>query len=460
MIQTLVMKISQKGKNMITKSDFDGIDSRLKRITEQEVVVIENKSDLPPTLDELEDNNKTYSIVAAVLFIDIRKSTYLTENSQAKSMVKIYRAFMRMTVDCVRKNGGVTRQFLGDRIMGIFMDTYCENGSVKEKAVDKAVNAARAMQTLTDYSLNKHFKENVNGKIIECGIGIDYGKILVTKVGMYGTENNSEKENEVSFVWVGNATNHASKYSDLTDGGEIFISESAYKVLSDDLKKDRWNKVAKSKGMKIYNGYVSDKFYLDFVNELGNAVLPEKKDCTADKKQLADIIKAASDTYEKITSREKNLSVQEEKLKRKKEDIQGYGMNVYYGLHDILSNAYLHDDIIKGSEIEYWQYIIQQIYSLGKVLGKNKESIRDSISYYIVDIYNCLGKYSKAFEEMKYMAEHSSWVLLEDKTLEWAKENNIISDLSFELEWRIEHYPSEINVSAFEEYLEEVRKYE
>ena len=49
--------------------------------------------------------------MAAILFIDIRKSTYLTENSQAKSMVKIYRSFMRMAVDCVRKNGGVTRQF-------------------------------------------------------------------------------------------------------------------------------------------------------------------------------------------------------------------------------------------------------------------------------------------------------------------------------------------------------------
>lgn len=151
---------------MITKSDFENIDSRIKKITEQEVSVIEDKSELPPVLDELEDNNKTYSIIASILFIDIRKSTYLTENSQAKSMVKIYRSFMRMTVDCVRKNGGVTRQFLGDRIMGVFMDSYYEDGSVKEKAVDKAVNAARAMQTLNDYSLNKHLKENVNGKII------------------------------------------------------------------------------------------------------------------------------------------------------------------------------------------------------------------------------------------------------------------------------------------------------
>lgn len=445
---------------MITKLDFENIDSRIKKITEQEVSVIEDKSELPPVLDELEDNNKTYSIIASILFIDIRKSTYLTENSQAKSMVKIYRSFMRMTVDCVRKNGGVTRQFLGDRIMGVFMDSYYEDGSVKEKAVDKAVNAARAMQTLNDYSLNKHLKENVNGKIIECGIGIDYGKILVTKVGMYGTEGNAEKENETSFVWVGNATNHASKYSDLADEGEIFISESVYKILSDDLKKDKWNKVAKSKGMKIYNGYVSSKFYLDFVSELGNAIIPEPKGSSDDKKQLADIIKSANDTYEKIISKEKTLAVQEEKLNRKNQDIQEHGLSVYYKLLSILEDAYLKDDVIKGSDIDYWQHVIRQIYSLGSVLGRDKENIRDCLAAYLIDIYDCLGAYNKAYEEMKYMAEYSSWVLLEGKTLEWAKEKKKVSDLSFELKWRIEHYSSEIDVSTFKEYLEEVQKYE
>jgi len=107
----------------LSKSDFDKIDERIKSITCQPVEQIEINTDVPPTIDQLEDNNKTYSIMAAVLFVDIRKSTFLTENSQAKSMVKIYRSFMRMAVDCVRKNGGVTRQFLGDRIMGVFIDS-------------------------------------------------------------------------------------------------------------------------------------------------------------------------------------------------------------------------------------------------------------------------------------------------------------------------------------------------
>lgn len=183
----------------LTKSDFKHLDSRIKSITEQNVEQIEINSDLPPTVEQLEDNNKTYSIMAAILFIDIRKSTYLTENSQSKSMVKIYRSFMRMAVDCVRKNGGVTRQFLGDRIMGVFIDSVDEEGNISERAVDKAVNAARSLQTVIDFSLNKYLKSNVNGKVIECGIGIDYGKVLVTWVGMYGVESDENKEDEYNI---------------------------------------------------------------------------------------------------------------------------------------------------------------------------------------------------------------------------------------------------------------------
>lgn len=183
----------------LTKSDFEHLDSRIKSITEQNVEQIEINSDLPPTVEQLEDNNKTYSIMAAILFIDIRKSTYLTENSQSKSMVKIYRSFMRMAVDCVRKNGGVTRQFLGDRIMGVFIDSVDEEGNISEKAVDKAINAARSLQTVIDFSLNKYLKSNVNGKVIECGIGIDYGKVLVTWVGMYGVESDENKEDEYNI---------------------------------------------------------------------------------------------------------------------------------------------------------------------------------------------------------------------------------------------------------------------
>lgn len=212
-------------------------------------------------------------------------------------MVKIYRSFMRMVVDCVRKNGGVTRQFLGDRIMGVFIDSVDESGSIDEKAVDKAINAARSLQTVIDYSLNKYLKSKVNGKIIECGIGIDYGKVLVTQVGMYGVEQDENKENEVDCVWVGNTANHASKYSDLASGGEIFISDNIFKQMSDEYK-NVFVKSAKYKGTKLFQGYITEDFYLDYFEELEKSIKTEDDSLVEidTSQQLADGIKEIPST--------------------------------------------------------------------------------------------------------------------------------------------------------------------
>ena len=72
-----------------TMDDFKRLDSRLNTITSQKVEEFEISLDTPPTLEELPDSNKAYSLYASILFIDIRKSTQLVEESQARSMVKV-----------------------------------------------------------------------------------------------------------------------------------------------------------------------------------------------------------------------------------------------------------------------------------------------------------------------------------------------------------------------------------
>ncbi len=448
---------------MFNKSDFDSINERLQKITQKPVEQIDIDSNLPPTIGELEDNNKTYVIQAAILFIDIRKSTYLTENSQAKSMVKIYRSFMRMAVDCVRKNDGVTRQFLGDRIMGVFMDSVGENNIIAEKAVDKAVNCARSLQTVIDYSLNKCLKNNVNGKIIECGIGIDYGKILVTKVGMYGVEADQDKEDEMDCVWVGNTTNHASKYSDLAAGGEIFVSQNVYKELSTDLKrKDVWRKSAKCKGTKLFEGYVAQDYYLDFVEDLGNPTKPEQDNASAQDSsyQLAEGIQAIRKLQNDLEQKGKELARQEEALRLNKKSYTDFGMAIYYQTDILLSAISNGKHSINSNDIDCCTKIISTYFALGKQLGKSENDIKISVDCCLIDIYEALEMYSVAFEIMKFMAEHNSWVHIPfaSKTLLWAREECRLSELSIEIEWRIEHYADEINVKEFEGYLQEIEK--
>jgi len=444
------------------KSDLEILDSRIRNIIEQPVEQIEVTSDLPPTIKDLENNNKTYSIVAAILFIDIRKSTFLTENSQTKSMVKIYRAFMRMAVGCVRKNGGVTRQFLGDRIMGVFVDSVDDKGVVIERATDKAINAARSLQTAIDYSLNKHLKAKVNGKVIECGIGIDYGKVLVTQVGMYGVEQDEDKEDEVDCVGGGNITNHASKYSDLAAGGEIFISENVYNQLSDDTK-EVWIPVAKCKGSKLFQGYITRDFYLDYAEELGKPTKVEQENLneTDTANQLLIIVKEVERLQSDLIQRERELAVLEDRLKREKQyntekisriEAQQELNSAKNELQEIMelffefSSAIINFAHCKTQYIHYvtegfWNEIITTCFEVGQKLHYSEEDIVRKLDCALIDIYSYYKKYEKAYDVIVIMAEvNSAWVKLDDAILGWAKENYILHRLQNAIERRLVNY--------------------
>lgn len=473
---------------MLNKADFEKLDERLKNITMQPVEQIAIDTDVPPTIEDMEDNNKTYVIQSAILFIDIRKSTYLTENSQAKSMVKIYRAFMRMAVECVRKNAGVTRQFLGDRIMGVFIDSVDENGNVTDKAVDKAINCARSLQTAIDFSLNKYLKNNVNGKIIECGIGIDYGKVLVTKVGMYGVESDETKENEMDCVWVGNATNHASKYSDLASGGEIFISNSVYKALSDELKQeDVWKKSAKYKGIKLFSGYVAQDYYLDYAEELGNPVKVESDNTVQQDTsyQLADGIQKIEELQNKLIQRERELAVLEDKLKKENLEYQQKYENerhlketaqkernvsqselksmlseYYQLLRKIIMFAHCKTGYVQHVTEELWYEIIAKYFDVGKKLGYSEKKIKADVDCGLIEIYNYYKEYEKAYDVIVTMAEKNSvWVNLADVTIKWAKENYVLYSLQHAIESRLINYTVSYEQRGnFEEALDKVKK--
>lgn len=452
---------------ILTKNDFDALDSRLKKIIEQSVERIEVLSDLPPTIEQLEDNNKTYAIMAAILFIDIRKSTMLTENSQAKSMVKIYRAFMRMAVECVRRNGGVTRQFLGDRIMGVFIDTTDENDVITEKAVDKAINTARSLQTAIDCSLNKHLKSKVNGKMIECGIGIDYGRVLVTKVGMYGVEQDKNKENELDCVWVGNTTNHASKYSDLATGGEIFISETVYEKLSDCFK-EVWTSVAKYKGTKLFRGYVTRDYYLDFYENLGSPTKVEQ-DNTVEidtSNQLLVGIKEMESLQSRLIQREKELAVLEERLKNENQkllkqyncekaqqeqaqkdrfhverEFHEMTQSYYNFLCEVIEFAHCKSGYTQYVTEEFWNQIIAECFRIGNKLGYDDNEIKRKVDCGLIAIYSHYKRHKEAYDVIVVMAETNSvWVNMEESTLKWAKENFVLHRLQNAIERRLVNY--------------------
>lgn len=455
-----------------TMDDFKKLDSRLNTITSQKVEEFEISLDTPPTLEELPDSNKAYSLYASILFIDIRKSTQLVEESQARSMVKVYRAFMRMAVSCVRSNGGVTRQFLGDRIMGVFLDSKDDNGNLIESSTDKAVRSAQAMQTSIDFALNKHLENNVGGKTISCGIGIDYGKVLLTKVGMYGVEKDDSKENEIDCVWVGNCTNRASKYSDLADGGEIFISENVYNKLSPDLKPENaWIPAAKHKANVLFNGYISQNNYLEFSNELGQPIVSTPGN-NEDSFNIAVAVQQITEAWESISQKEGQLKALEAKLHEQaeqnrrmesgiridKNELSSRQESFYALLHSKLQQSYINSDYICSMGYDFWMNLIDELYAFGKIIGKSPDEVTAQNDCYLIIIYEHLKVYDKAYEAMVTMAKtNRHWILIRRNTILWAKDQCVVWKLRSAIENRLNNCAVDCNRENFTKALDEIK---
>ncbi len=168
----------------------------------------------------LDDTNLTYGngeekkgieINTCVLFVDIRDSVQLTKDKQIRTMGKIYSVFTHCVLLAAQYEGGNVRNIIGDRVMVVFPQKDCFR---------KAVYCAITINHIT-FMINKKF-DNFEFK---CGIGVDYGKLSVMKVGIQkrGAENDDNK----GLVWVGDPANLASR---LTDCANKKFTDTYYSI--------------------------------------------------------------------------------------------------------------------------------------------------------------------------------------------------------------------------------------
>lgn len=151
------------------------------------------------------------TIETCVLFEDIRDSVKLNDSHYVKTMGRIYTAFTKSVLKLADYHNGYARNIIGDRVMVVFPQKDCF-----KNAVDCEISINHMADIIASKSGEKDFK---------CGIGIDYGKMSVIKVGiqMQGKENRENK----GLVWVGKPANMASR---LTDMANKSINVTKYRV--------------------------------------------------------------------------------------------------------------------------------------------------------------------------------------------------------------------------------------
>lgn len=392
----------------IPKVEAELLSAAIEKIVMQEVLENEVEGVLPK-IDELNDSNKIYRGKVSVLFVDMRESTKLPEQYGADQLVKIYRSYIRVVVQAIRKSGGVVRDFMGDGVLALFVDN--EEGL----AEDKAVHAARYITTAIDKFLNPVLDSKIKHRI-SCGIGINTGEVSLSKVGMRGKESDDNSENEFGIAWIGNCTNLACKQSNAVECGTIFISNSTYTNLSDDNKQEKWKSVELLKGKNLLKGYIAEKYYLSLDEDLEAFVAPssspQKNVVDLFEQKMSDIIQRTEilgKMQQQIDDKTKQLTTKEKTLNSREIDLK---KNKYAFYREVLRSGHCEEEYVKKMGQDFWEENLEYAISAGEALGKTEREVKQDVSYAMVSIYDDLELYDRAYDFLIEQASGCEWLHL------------------------------------------------
>lgn len=168
----------------------------------------------------------------AVLFVDIRGFTAMSEKISAQSVVEILNSYLTLTAECIHRYHGTIDKFIGDATMAFW------NAPLKQ---DKPILlACQAALDMIDGSteLCKEIKEKF-GVNISFGIGIHWGNAVVGNIGT---------NNRMDYTAIGDTVNTASRLETNAEGGQILISRVVADALGESAEIERLNKNITLKG--------------------------------------------------------------------------------------------------------------------------------------------------------------------------------------------------------------------
>ena len=196
-----------------------------KRYVAPEVVnkILESKEDL-------ELGGKMTDI--AVLFVDIRGFTPMSEVVSPLEVVEILNRYFDLTSRCILRNKGTLDKFVGDATMAIF------NAPIKqEDYVYQAVKTAWDM-VRESYALNQELIEKY-GRTVGFGIGVHCGQAVVGNIGT---------KIRMDYTAIGDTVNTAARLESNATAGQILISRAVAEQLEGRIKVTSLGNTIKLKG--------------------------------------------------------------------------------------------------------------------------------------------------------------------------------------------------------------------
>ncbi len=180
--------------------------------------------------DSLELGGKMTEI--AVLFVDIRGFTSMSEILSPPEVVEILNRYLSLTTKCVMENHGTLDKFVGDCTMAIW------NAPLPQE--DYIMNACRAALDMVQGSaaLSEELQETY-GRTVSFGVGVHCGGAVVGNIGA---------KMRMDFTAIGDTVNTAARLEANAPGGTVYISRAVADALGDRIRATSLGTAIKLKG--------------------------------------------------------------------------------------------------------------------------------------------------------------------------------------------------------------------
>ena len=182
----------------------------------------------------------------AVLFVDIRGFTSMSESLEPEQVVSILNEYFSVVYSSIIAWNGTLDKFIGDAAMAVF-----NAPNDVEDYVFNAVCAADDIQKNFEPLREKFMSEY--GKEVHLGIGINSGTAIVGNIGCMG---------RFDYTAIGDTVNTASRLESKALPGQILISETVYAEVESRVSVDRVGALSlkgKAKAVETYQIVTIDK---------------------------------------------------------------------------------------------------------------------------------------------------------------------------------------------------------
>ena len=181
--------------------------------------------------DALGLNGKSCDI--AVLFVDIRGFTTMSENMTPEQVVSILDEYLGMCSDCVHKNHGTLDKFVGDCTMAFW--------GAPLSMENPMLHAVKCAQDIIDGAakISASLQERM-GVPLNVGVGVNFGPAVVGNIGA---------PDRMDYTAIGDTVNTAARLEANAPAGHIYISRVVADQLKDDITVESLGGTIKLKGM-------------------------------------------------------------------------------------------------------------------------------------------------------------------------------------------------------------------